>query len=458
MPQALNPWVLRASQYLLPAWLRLQLAIDVGSVQAENVETLVKLYQQFEAGQSRIMLAFRHPNTMDPFAMAYLLWYLVPRTARSMGISLRSLTHSYFLYDRGIPLWAGNFVSWLFPRLGGSSLFRGKADRIGLKAARELFANGPIPISLAPEGGTNEHSERMSPLEPGAAQLGFWCMEDLLKAERTETVLIVPIGLHYHYLSPPWTPLEQLLSQLEQGAGLSDAQVAGPGLLASADTDRLYGRLLRLGTHLLDQMEAWYARYYPQAWSQVHHASEPSTSASEPTEVPQALAARLQTLAQVIVQVSEAGLGLKPKGSPLARCRRVEQAAWDRIYRDDVDHLSPLERGLADWVAAEASLSLQHMRIVERLAVLTGDYILSKPTADRFADVLLILWKLMTWIQGGDPSQAPKLGKRTMGITVGSPISVSERWPTYAANRRSARQAVTDLTQELQSALEQMLP
>ena len=40
------------------------------------------------------------------------------------------------------------------------------------------------------------------------------------------------------------------------------------------------------------------------------------------------------------------------------RCRRIEQAAWDRIYRESVDQLPPLERSLADWEAREADLQL----------------------------------------------------------------------------------------------------
>jgi hypothetical protein len=438
--------------------MHFQLSIDLKAVQAENVESLVKLYQQFEAGQVRLMLAFRHPNTMDPFAMAYLLWHLVPRTAKTMGITLRSPTNSHFLYDRGIPLWAGGIVSWLFPRLGGSSIFRGKADRVGLKAARDLFVNGQMPIALAPEGGTNEHSEIISPLEPGAAQLSFWCVEDLLKAERSETVLIVPIGLHYRYVTPPWEPIEQVLSKLEQAAGLATPLADSPGLLASPHTDHLYGRLLRLGHRALDILESFYARYYPYRGPQLQGKLEPEDSTPAASGRRPALTNRLQALSQMIVQVTEQQLGLQAKGdSVLARCRRVEQAAWDRIYRDDLDQLSPLEQSLAHWVAEEASLFLRHMRIVERLAVLTGNYILSRPTADRLAEVILILWKIWTWIQGGDLAQIPNLGKRALRITVGTPLSVSDRWSSYAANRRSARQAVDELTQDLQTALEQML-
>lgn len=59
-------------------------------------------------------------------------------------------------------------------------------------------------MAAAPEGATNGLSEIISPLEPGIAQLGFWCAEDLQKQERSEQVLIVPVGIKYSYVSPPW--------------------------------------------------------------------------------------------------------------------------------------------------------------------------------------------------------------------------------------------------------------
>jgi hypothetical protein len=48
------------------------------------------------------------------------------------------------------------------------------------------------------------------------------------------------------------------------------------------------------------------------------------------------------------------------------------------------------------------------------------------------------------------------LGRQQAVLTIGQPISVSDRWSTYSENRRSARQAVADLTQDLQTALEAM--
>lgn len=55
--------------------------------------------------------------------------------------------------------------------------------------------------------------------------------------------------------------------------------------------------------------------------------------------------------------LAEQYFNLQPKGNLIARCRRLEQAGWDYIYREDIKNieaLSPLQRGLADRIAEEA--------------------------------------------------------------------------------------------------------
>jgi len=213
--------VLQVAQGLLRLWLRSRTAIS--QIQASNVEELVDCYHQFQAGKIRFLMAFRHPSVDDPFCMAHLLSSVVPRVAKQQGVALQRPIHAHFIYDRGIPLWAGSQIGWLYSRLGGTPIHRGKVDRMGLRSARNLFVDGKLPMAAAPEGATNGHNEIISPLEPGVAQLGFWCVEDLLKANRPEQVLIVPIGIQYRYVTAPWQQIEQLMSQLEADSGLSVA-------------------------------------------------------------------------------------------------------------------------------------------------------------------------------------------------------------------------------------------
>lgn len=429
-------------------------------VEAVHVERLVRLYQEFQQGKNRFLLAFRHPSPEDSYALAHLIWKEVPRTAQAVGVHLSSPVHAHFIYDRGIPLWAGNGVGWLYSKLGGTPIQRGKVDRQGLRSARELFANGQFPLAAAPEGANNGHTEIVSPLEPGIAQMGFWCVEDILKAQRSEQVFLLPLGIRYRYLSPPWQALEKLLTDLEQDCGLTSSSVAAmpstfPVGMDEVSPDlpiqRLYPRLYRLGEALLGQMEAYYREFYGHSFQA---ASERAETLVDGQSV---LAVRLQALLNAALQVAESYFQLPGKGTVIERCRRIEQAGWDRIYREELGaekSFSAVERGLADQIAEEASLRMWHMRLVEGFVAVTGNYVREKATAERFAETLLLLRDTVMLTQGKNPFPRPRLGAQAVVLTVGEPISVSDHWTEYTTSRR---RAVADLTQTLQSALESLI-
>jgi hypothetical protein len=318
---------------------------------------------------------------------------------------------------------------------------------VGLRSARDLLLNGKFPLAASPEGATNGHNERLSPLEPGIAQLGFWCAEDLSKAERPEKAFIVPIGIQYSYIEEPWENIEKLLTQLEIDSGLAGDRPANSASSDRLQPSALYDRLLRLGGHLLATMEDFYSRFYHQSLPE----TQPNGESADPNQV---LAARMNALFNVALGVAEEYFNLKPKGNLIDRCRRLEQAGWDYIYREDIENvavMSPVEKGLADRVAEEASLRMWHMRLVESFVAMTGSYVKEKPTAERFAETTLLLWDVTRKIKGGNPLKRPRLGKQRVQMTVAEPICVSDRLDAYGASRRSA---VSELTRDLQVALE----
>ncbi len=436
-----NRWIWQGVTQALPLWLRWQGQID--DVQIEASDRLIDCYQRFQSGQLRFLIAFRHPTIFDPACLVYALGHLLPQAARRQSIFLQGPLHAHFVYDRGIPLWAGSGSGWLFSRLGATPIQRGKLDRMGLRTARNLLVNGSMPLALAPEGGVNGHSELISPLEPGAAQLAFWGVEDLQKAEaRSEAVWILPVGLRYRYQEPPWAGIAELLSDLEAQAGITPAS-------KSADQPQeawLYQRLIDLAMRLLHLMEQFYNQFYPGP------ALDPDPSAT--------LADRLKALLDRALSVTEQYFQLQPNGPLIERCRRVEQAGWDRIYREDLkdpESLTPLERGLADRIASEASFWLWHMRLVERFVAVTGQYVRENPSGERFAETLQLIQNLCDQIQGQQSPQSHLLGRQQAQIRVGEPLSVTDRWDQYQVNRRAARQAVTDLTQDLEAALKSLL-
>lgn len=448
IPPAFDPFVLRLVHLSLPLSQRFRffpwLPAGIKQIEIVRGKTLAQLYHQFQIGKIRLILAFRHCEVDDPLSGLYLLSRGVPKIARQRGIKLRSPIHSHFMYDRGMTIWAGAWLGWLFAKIGGVPVHRGKTlDWQAIKQTRELLLNGKFPLVVAPEGATNGHSEIVSPLEPGVSQLAFWCVEDLTKANRVERVQILPINIQYRYLNPQWSKLERLLSRLETDCGLSQ-----PSEDPSQNREQFaYSRLLRLGEYLLSEMERFYHRYY--------HCRLPDTadSALNPEEQ---LTHRLQQLLDASLKVGESYFGLQPRGNIIERCRRLEEAGWNYIYSHEPSEfarLSPLQRGLADWIAAEASLRMLHMRLVESFVAVTDTYVKAKPSFERFAETTLILFDAIARIKGVKNPRRPRLGWRKSIVTICEPIDVSDRAFTYRQNRQGAKQAVSRLTEDLETAL-----
>jgi 1-acyl-sn-glycerol-3-phosphate acyltransferase len=451
-----SPWLRRALQPLMPAWTAWQ--TNISQIETHNVETLAELYHEFRSGKTRLLIAFRHPNSNDPYALSHLMWRSLPQMAQQMGFNLGT-THAHFIYDRGIPLWAGSYLSWVFSRLGGVPIQRGKLDLLALKTARSLFLDGRFPLAAAPEGGNNGHNEIVSPLEPGIAQLAFWCAEDLQAAGRTESVVILPVGIQYRYLIAPWEPLAELIGQLEIDSGLNqptaaeiaalqqlfwcDSPAADDATLETPEHRALYGRLYRLAEHLLTLMEGYYGEFYDMDFALPDSAAGPNAQLGE----------RLQVLINAALQVAERYFGLRPKGSLIDRCRKLEQAGWDRTFREDPSVLSAVELGLADRVAEEASLRTWHMRLVESFVAVTGRYVKEHPSADRFAETTLLLRDMVAKIKG-QVVDSPQLGKQKAIVTIGQPIEASQRLADYSAKRRGA---IAQLTQDLQAEMETLI-
>ncbi len=451
LPPKFNRWVLRLVIGVLPYWLKRKLYIT--QIDVVDIDRLVEVYKQSQMGRLRLVLAFRHPSSDDSFCLGYLLTKLLPAAARKHRIALKSPVFAHFMYNHGIPLGAGSIVSWLYPKLGGIPIDRGKADRVGLKMARDLLVNGKMPLAIAPEGATNGHSELVSPLESGAAQIGFWAMEDLVTAGRDEDVLIVPIGIQYYYLNQQWFSLENLIHQLEQECGLEvdrrDSMVAIRQSDGRPMRKLLYDRFYSLSQHLLYQMENFYAQFYQY---QIPERPPLDRSISR-TEISQ----RLQHVLDFALQVSESYFNLEPKGTKRDRCRRIEQAGWDWIYREELtppNQLPTISHKLADRIATEADLRMWHMRIVESFVAVTGSYVKDRPTIDRFVEITLLLWDLVAQIKAENPANRPIIGNRRVQMTICNPIPLSDYWDRYKSGRRAAKQATIDLTQEIQTAME----
>jgi len=226
--------------------------------------------------------------------------------------------------------------------------------------------------------------------------------------------------------------IDRLLEQLEQRLGMN---LAASNTGANADR---YSRLIRIAEALLTLLE----EFYGQLQAFAPQADEP-------------LPERITRLRDAVLELAERRLGLTPSGGVEERCRRIEAAAWQRMFRADLPQLDPLQRRLADWGAQEAELALEHMRLAEQFASISGSYVAEGPSVDRYADVLGILWRALDWIGKRAQPLPPGVLPLKLSIQVGDPIDVSARHAHYRADRRSAVEQLTgDLALALESAIQ----
>ena len=412
---------------LLPLVFRAQ-GLEIRNGNA--ADGLAKAFQAHQAGETTLLIAFRHPSTRDPLVLADLFWNRAPSTARQCYSPLARPVELRFLYDRGIPIWAGPLIGWLLQRCGGIAIHRGRLDRPALAEARQVLAQGRYPLVIAPEGATNNLSGEMAPLEPGVAQLAFWAAEDIDKNVQTQNLQVLPVSLTYSWRQQNWSALDARLQALELHLG-----VQGDPLHEQWDEPHQVHRqrFLRIGDALINALE--------QLERLQHEPDQP-------------LVNRITTYRLHGLAKAESHFGLKAAGTLQERCRRIEQAAWDRIYREGLDQLPPLERSIADWEAREADLKLSRMRLVEHFICVTGQSISDEDNFDRLAEMLLLVEETIGWIEDRPWKSSPSLGPQRVELSLGEPMAVLPRLSSYRHNRR---QAVQQFMADLQQALHQLM-
>jgi hypothetical protein len=438
IPPAFDRRVLALLHGALPVLLRLRLfawlPAGLRGLEVANGDTLCRCLHRFHVGEIRLILAFRHSEVDDPLAALWLLSRDQPRRARRLGLSIGRPVHAHFLFDRGMPLWGGAGLGWLLGRLGGVSLRRGRQpDWAALRQARRLVREGRFPFALAPEGATNGHGERIGPLEAGGAQLGLWCLEDLEHRGDGREVLIVPIAIQYFCRCQTWRPVRRWMGSLERELGLP------PWPERTATGVALLPRLERLEEGVLERLE--------------RVEGLPAT-ASLP------LPERYQRLRERCLAAAEARLDLLATGSPERRCRRIEEAVWQRVHPDDLpplEQLSPVDRALADWRADEAALAERHMRLAETFVAVSGSYVRDRPSLERFQETTLLLHDALARLRGEGPSGRPRLGARRVRITVGEALSVREFQAGAGAGRPGRQRVIEALNGAIRASFETAL-
>jgi 1-acyl-sn-glycerol-3-phosphate acyltransferase len=435
-----KPAIRKLAKFVYPFYKNF--TTNVRDVNIENIELLAKYYKLLDEKKARLLIAFRHPNADDPMVLVTVFWSQLKKFFKKNKVKLNNPVHFHFVWDRGIPLWAGEEVGWLYSKLGGIPIHRGKVDWNGLNSIRELYAKSNYPILIAPEGATNGHNETLSPLEPGLAQIAAWCYHDLQKANDTKDIYIMPMRIHYKYKKADWTLLRNELEKMKKQIG-SQYKV---NLIQFDDTQmdaiqkETYAKLLNLYESVLFMLENYFRTYF---------------SISDSKKEFDSLKERIEYLANIVLSHSESFFKIKAKGSIIDRCRKLEQASWDLIYREDIDlkNSSEVELGLLNRIASEAKHHDWNMRLIESFVAIHDEYIPSKPSFERFSDMTLLLYDTITKIIYGSGQKRPRLGELDAFVEFKEPIHINEYSNFFDNGRIETKKALDEITTRLTDSL-----
>lgn len=424
IPPRLNPLVVKLVTGITPLYVKHSLGLRVSV--PEGMDALAREYQRFFNDGDRLILVFRHVHVHDAQVMFYLFDHLLPREARRLGIRLPRAPHAHFLYGRGVPVWAGKWLEWLFSRVGGIPVYHRSLSREGLDTVRSHLTEAAYPIALAPEGQVTYHNGVVHPIEPGFAQLALWARKDLEKKGSPRDVRILPISQYYRYGKEGERVLEDLLGRIETELG--QVFETAPEQKENSGTQEIHRDRLRLrqaGAAVLTRFEDFYRRYYGLK-------DFPSQFDIDRIEIrPEDCSrSRVAHLVDAVMRLQEERLGIKhpPKGFT-PRIFTIRQAGWNRIFRKPRrpdGSLSPLDAALNEYLAVEAGLFARHLEVVDLMAYLQPEYALESEDVNRHIEFALNLLDGISRLKGGTIGQRHHVRPCEVKINIGDPVSLKE--------------------------------
>jgi 1-acyl-sn-glycerol-3-phosphate acyltransferase len=393
VPPREHPLVLKVADLTLPL-----LAQSMGNIREFHVEP-DDLRHLEPLRSHRAILAPNHPTGNDPFVMFWL--------------SQQAGQRFNFLAAREV---LEGMMGWFMNRVGTYSVIRGVPDRESLRTTRRLLGELNRKVVIFPEGEIYEHNDTLLAFQSGIAQIGFWTLDDLVKAQQTPRLPIVPIAIKYRCAESPRPAIDNSLKSLEGALDLSSA----PHLTA-------YQRLLRVGDRVLTTLErelgvkpveaAPLTQRIPicrrKMLDRVAHAIE--------TEIEDSQAPQEQI--HLLFHALKQWVGLLPP----------DHNDYDeRLYRRKMEIALPLFRDL---------------HRLQNFIALSGDYVASEATAERFLETL---GRLEVEVFG---KMRNKVAREAL-VRVAPPIQLEER---YTAYRQDKRGEVAAVTREMEATIRGML-
>jgi hypothetical protein len=401
-----NPLAIRLSKWYVAR--KLDKELKIRQVEVHGGEKLISLI----ASGDGILLTPNHSDHAD----AALMYDL----GRGLGHPF------YFMATHGIFRGVNRYV---LPRIGCFPVDREGTDKRALRKSLEILSEGSTPLVIFPEGEIYRLNDKITPLREGGSAVACIAAR---KALGERKIWVVPVGIKYRFpgnVDPlPW--MSRMIGELESRFSWRE----GIGMPIQ---DRIY----RYASGMLSLKEI-------EIYGAVRGGSVRE----------RVMAMRNDVLERIESEIGVCSATSRGQTVPerVKECRR-------RILETLESHAPSPER------TANLKRSLDELFFVIQLYSYPGDYVMSRPTCERAAEILI---KFKQDALGKDLDRARHEVPRHARIYIGEPIDVRnflanptpqhepatcEQGENSTCQPKSFRKPQGALTDHLEDRLQQLL-
>ena len=396
-PPKPNTTVIQIAKALVPLINRMFLKGLTLDIDAESIARLKKV-----DGHPTV-LAPNHAARADPAVMFFLS---------------KRLSQQYYYMTARETYGKGKFDGlrgFLMQRFGAYSIVRGTVDRNAFRTTRDLLSKGNSSLVIFAEGEISRQNDTVMRFERGIVQLCFWALDDMVKAEISKPLYVVPIGIKYHYPQDMWDDIDAALTELERN------------ILPPADQTPIerYERLRRIGVAVFKTLAAEY---------------QYKVDETVPLDV------HIQKMKEQILSHAEQVMGIHSEADVLTRVRALKNLVDAEVYKD-IEQMTEYEQKIHEELLQKFQRFYPDLeRLINFIAISDG-YVAEEPSPERFLEVIV---RLEREVFGASKIRGP----RVASVRVGEPKNLRESYDTYKAQKRGT---VEQITLELETAVQTLV-
>ena len=399
--------------------LYLFLFYGVARMVLRKEKVLSEAFRRALAGESRCIIAFRHPNGGEPQILSWFFLFRLRVLAARAGVRFIRWPHALFVYSYEVVRWGGWIARFIMPNLGAMPIHHTKMDSQGMARIYNAIVEGPYPLALAPEGQVSYTTDSVPRLEPGTIRIGFNAAQRLKEKNKNCPVEILPVSIHFRFGSWGKLSIELLLRKIEKKCGFSRQNQRNLSFTE---------RLRQCRDHILNVNEVRY-----QIKGDESHSFEE----------------RIEQVINAALETAERMIGVKSEGDFFFRKYRIRQFCWDRIYlpgADNFNDINHIERNMMDLRAGEAWHIGRHQELVDLCWYFRLPLPAEETPLHNKVEYVQNLWDFASRTMGGAYSDRVSIFPRRVIIHTSPAINLSERLPFYENNKKAAIEAaLTDL-------------